>query len=758
MAELFSFPPLNSTAFLDEFDRTGNPSYFLDALESILARNGEIDALEDRKGRFLEIVNGIASWRERFDLLARTGELLARIYWGPTSPGDVPEAVEEDASLNVVGLDELEQAAIKAIQDLPRQREKQAQEAKASGIGNFKAGLPWLDLAKTLFGDDHPLAAIDEAFAALVTDDVEPQRRYWFSDEERWKLGEQTKTFILVRVFCAQLFYLQKECEGSVENYLRPLLTALLIRLPLFFLVDEFFGEDAENSEQAAMIATALANAPEERHFDIANCLESVEGYVACLLSPGFLPLPQGLFIAILRRFADLKTFGDLDSRLRIFHHLLDRSLGAPGDHQSLPKFMSSEQTLEAVRAAYPAESDYPFLPLDVLFELHLLDFEEPLWVPEETQKLMTHFSRQVSLLRVLRCKQRFPWHPERTDYLTAAVSFDLAHTASPDWDLFVSVLWVSWEISEADSEVVFDWPSRGFETFRIYRALWFAADREGLSELGNAFLSFYLLRKFVDISGGGKSPDIDWPDFVILIRASLEQPGGQWVKTVLQHLEHACKEHGWLADSLRLRNIVGTGSQLPEIAASLYSVPAGRGEIEASTVKSELEQEFPALNKLCTHAQECLVDAEFRFKINSEHMGRRTKDRALDVLAYAKPFEIELDERLGKVIAQPAIQAYLAAELRNWSQNRSKPTLGTYLTLLGKSVGMPDVLRQMIAEAVGELAGDAKTISALGKIKKNRDPAAHTRRILASELMAQKEIVFEQGLLENFLAHLPDR
>ncbi len=293
------------------------------------------------------------------------------------------------------------------------------------------------------------------------------------------------------------------------------------------------------------------------------------------------------------------------------------------------------------------------------------------------------------------------------------------------------------------------DWRN-GHRSFVLHRNFWIAADREGYPEFGNALFAFYLMRKAICDFKDHDQLDVDWPAFSEQVRQALARPGHQWVRKAVEVMMRACRDKGWQISLLRLKNLLPKVAQirtLPSVAKLETSV--ARDEKERRLAKEIGEDLWCRWSEGSRHA---FLDADVRYEMHAQDFGKRIIHFGPEVVAYAAPYERELNLRLKDLYLSEEMKVFW--EKRFNGRRQSRPTLGSYLKMLECTKEMPNSLASQIDSGGVALHRSPAVLRKLGILQERRNVGAHEESG-AAQLVDLRERLFAGGLLREFLSHL---
>ncbi len=627
----------------------------------------------------------------------------------------------------------------------------------------------FVDTISKVFGENDPVAKIGEYLKEL-----QPAEAFhhpddcWFSDDERIPINANGRDFFLGQ-FLPKLLH-QQSFEEEFETQSEMVLWMVVNLLGAYFgggLKPIPENHPIFDFKPPAGKAVSQLSASEQQKFmrSFMKGLGTFDGFLLMFFGDEF-EVPQGLFVAVVRYWLDCKIeLGESDASRTILRNLVNYPLGRPAQSwDEVALGVADSAWLENIKRIYKEPVDVPFLPCRMSEREWFSSLSDSaLWCnfsydndAEFYSRALDAWSNKISLLRDDQFGGRYPWQA-RPDvrYL-----YDDYEPSNPDWDTHCHFLALFVEEEECG-----EWGWKGdrygdnhineFRSFRLHHNFWLAADREGYPELGNALLAFYLLRKSFMDAAQHEHLEVNWTTFSELLRTALARPGHAYVRQGVEFMKAICREKGWNLDLLRLKNLVpDSGSIIPfPVSTSIPSnEPIGR------VVAREIEQQVGSdhWSRLSVRSRKFIVEAEVRFRNITQKIGAGITEFGPETVAYAHGFENELNERLRDIYRSSEVTTY-------WNAQNPKrplsphPTIGSYLKILESDLPA-DVIKKVEAAGV-MLRGKPEILRRLGALKNRRDQGAHTsREVTAEHLHRQRNAIFDEQLLKDFLSGLSPR
>lgn len=758
MAEIIPFSSSSSTwnEKLAAFAVSQNPLDYLDALDIALETKACLDIFHESRARFFDAC-GNAEW---FAVFSRACRILARVNWASVDPASSQLPTPAPSSKFLAALE-----ALNAV--LARQKSEHRElgaKAAAKGMGEFPPGFRFVDAFDSLFGNDSPLDYINKAVGILS-----PKQTFshsedcWFSGENSLRPNEQQLEF-LVSEIVAPLMALANQAQETNNEF--PSEEASLLKREMLATIapvlTQFFLEDlADFSEKLRGQATLTGDATHDSPFG------SYDGFLAYVLKPGKLPIPQGLVMALVRKILD--TGFDPGARneelaARAGLHLMSWPIGTPAEHWTdINNGLLEPETMTGLQACYEKPVDVPFLPCRLLttplYPIYgsNLDFSD--WLGGRLySEAMQNYSDKLSRFSARRLDGKFPWEPWESN--VNWYFYPYGHSSS--WNLLLQFQVLKEELNICDTGDYFssddygDDEVDGFTGFNLYRNFWLAAEKEGLAKLGNAVFAFYLVRKTISSLNRG-APEYDWPAFVEHLDRCRENPGAHWIEKALAITKQASGKSRWEMVWLRHDNLRGIGASPVELTSSTKATSDAVIDL-GMEAEQELAKKYGALfYRLHERSRRMLCKAEANYRRHSKSLGLHAGEYGTEAIDYAKCFENELDRRLKAFYLDEQVQLYMSRKIRGW-RNNGEPTLGTYIMFLERSNEMPEDLQVLIQTKIGTLSENQGLLGQLRKLQSIRNRGAHPGDdVSASKFTELRELIHSGGLLEDFLKAIPE-
>lgn len=751
---ILKFPDSSQATALTRYDGSLDPGDFLDAIEETFRNKRALAPITDRLAGFIESVK---TKEDHKPILRKACVLLAKFSFAPLA-----KPIRESQELCIPSSDEKAAAAdiVDIITKSLSERQAARDKAAKTPYAAYPPAYPYIDAIPQVFGENDPVKTVCE-----YLNELQPAEAFrhpddcWFGDDERIAINSDELTFFLREV----LPQLESPNESDVALW-----TAIT-------LLHSYFGGALKPIPEehpvfdfrlpAGKAINQLSKAEQQKLIrSFAKGLRTFDGFLLFFFGNHF-EVPQGLFVAVIRYWLDSAIdMSQSDASRDILRSLVNYPLGRPAQSwDEISIGVADSAWLEKVKRIYEEPTLVPFLPCRISTDgwfFRLSDAAIPIQFTFDNDakfvsRVLDAWSNKISLLRDDQLAGRYPWQV-RSDvrYL-----YDDSLLSSPDWDthLHFLALFVEEEYGEWGWED--DWygdnRTNEYRSFRLHHNFWFAADREGYPELGNALLAFYLLRKSIVDAQQHKHLEVDWTAFPNFLRTALTRPGHACVRKGVEFMKAICREKGWNLDLLRLKNIVPDSGVIISFPVST-SFPSV--EPIAVMVSRAIEKQVGSdpWNKLSAMSRKMLVEAEVRFRTITQ-IGSGVTECGPEIVAYARAFENELNERLQNTYRSSEVAVYWSA--RNPKQPLlPNPTFGSYLKLLEDSELPANVIKLIEATGVA-LHGRRDLLKRLGKLKDRRDQGGHTSREVTPEhLFSQHFAVFEEHLLKDFLSALSSR
>lgn len=698
-----------------------------------------------------------------FGVLERACRILARIDWRPLAKKEQPSLQPGEIS------DDLQAVSEKVVDTLVAAFEAQEKlHAKAAerGLKHFPPAYAYLDAFDSLFGNESPIDYIEEALGILSPH--EPYARpddCWFADDDRRTLDGTQLTFF-VEDLLVPLMRLNgttdKPAQGLSEEDARRHLGRILLMLPGIGL-PQLFTRKLSEFELSKFEIPNLADEPVDSSLaSLLQQTESAAGFLALMLRPGVFPLPQGLLVALVRRFLDdeYETGEELGGRIGL--HLMNWPIGVPQTSwEEIESGLIYPGWIGGLQAQYSSPEEVPFLPCRMLATwLHpLYDNVAALSFSLGEQiytRMLAIYSEKLDRLSISTLGRRFPWpasSPGNWYY------HGVGGEPSDSWNLLLLLA-----VANAEEEIGYDCPfgddpGEPLSSFHIFVCLWTAANRSGFPKLGNALFSFYLIRKLIFGLQTDSPPGFAAEALRAWIDRCLRHPGREWVIRSLGICRQTCEEKGWKIDWLRLDSLVDGENAVPTKTSEALARTSDRIIELGHEKERQLADDYgPQWFRLSDRVRRMLSHAEAQYEMIAPDLGRHKREYKGPVIDYAICFEIELESRLKGLFLEADVQSFLKDNVRGFRTNQTEPTLGSYIILLDKFRDMPDELKERSTGCVSSLSEDSDLRQQLRKLKKDyRDKAAHSNPTPASDVTKVRELIFSEGLLKSFLSALPD-
>ncbi len=741
-----------------------NPIAFLEAVEQSLVQGHSLTRFSPYIGGFLASVQQ-EDW---FRVLDRACRILARIDWRPLAEKEQPSVQPVEISNDLQAISEKIVDTFVAAFEI--QEELHAKAAKR-GLKHFPPAYAYLDAFDSLFGNESPVDYIEEALGILS-----PEAPFahpddcWFADDERRTLDSTQLAFVVEDVLVPLILLhakTDKPAQELSEKDMRQHLNRMLLIVLAMGLPQLFTGK-LSKFELSKVEFPNLADEPVDSSLaSLLQQIDSAAGFLALMLRPGVFPLPQGLLVALVRRFLDEDEYysGDeLGGRIGL--HLMNWPIGVPQTSwEEIESGLIYPKWVGELRAQYSSPKEVPFLPCRMLATwLHPL-YDNAVALSDLSDRLgqqiyprmLAIYSEKLDRLSISTLGRRFPWpasSPGNWYYHGGGGE------PSESWNLLLLLAVANEEEGLGYSCVFGDDPGEPLSSFYIFVCLWTAANRGGFPKLGNALFSFYLIRKLIFGLQTDSPPEFAAEPLRAQIDLCLRHPGREWVIRSLGICRQTCEEKGWKIDWLRLDSLVDEENTVPtntsEALARAVDPIVELGYEKEQVMANEYGPQWSRLSK---RVRSMLSHAEAQFERIAPHLGRHTREYKGMVIDYAICFEIELESRLKGLFLEADVQSFLAQNVSGYRTVKTEPTLGSYLMLLDKFRGMPDELKERVTGCVGSLAEDSHLRGQLRELKKDsRDKGAHSKPTPASDFTRVRELIFSEGLLRSFLSALPDR
>lgn len=761
---ILTFPESSQLSALTRYDRSLDPADFLDAIEETFRNKSALAPLMDRLVGFIESVK---AKQDHGPVLSKACTLLAKCSFSPLAKPSKKIEQPSDQAIR-----EKEKARGKALFDVFRKRNAKRQElhdnVANTPYGAYPPAYPYVDAIPQVFGENDPVRIASEYLNALQP--IETFRHphdCWFSDDERISVNGNERNFFLHQ-FLPKLVP-EQWIEDPKNKYEIAFWTAVNI-------LDSYFGGALKSipenhpvfdfSFPSGKRTDQISGAEGEKFArSVSKGLFTIDGFLLLFFGNHF-EIPQGLFVAVVRYWLDNEIgISESDASRSILRSLVNFPLGRPAQSWGeVSSGVADAAWLEKVKRIYKEPSLVPFLPcgmstFDWFFRLS--DSAVPIQFrydngAEFLSLVLDAWSKKIGILRNYHLGGRYPWRV-RSDvrYL-----YDDHEVSSPDWDTCLHFMALFVEEEEAgewgwEDDFYGDNRINCFRSFKLHRNFWLAADREGYPELGNALLAFYLLRKSLLDATQHHHLEVDWVAFSNHIRIALMRPGHDWVRRGIEFMKAICRDKEWNLDLLRLNNIVPDSAEIISfpVSTSLSSVEPIGAKVNR-TIEQQVGGEL--WNRFSIRSRKLLIEAEVRFQNIAQTIGSGITEFGPETLAYARPFENELNERLQNIYRSSEVIAY-------WFANNPKrplptnPTIGSYLRLLESE--MPAEVIELIEAAGVTLHRKPDLLNRLSALKDRRDQGGHTSKKVTSEhLFGQRVAVFEEQLLRDFLSALSSR
>lgn len=738
----------------------GDPMAFLEAVERSFVQGKPLTPYAPLVEGFLASVQR-EDW---FRVLARACRILARIDWRPLAEKEQPSVQPAEISDDLQAMSEkVEDTFVAAFEA----QEKLRVKATKRGLKHFSPAYAYLDAFDSLFGNESPVDYIEEALGILSPD--EPYAHpddCWFADDDRRTLDSTQLAFFvedLLVPLMALIATTDKPAQELSEEDKRRQLGRMLLMVPAIGLPQLFTGKLSE-FELTKFEFPNFADDPVDSSLtSLLQQIDSAAGFLALMLRPGLFPLPQGLLVALIRRFLDdeYETGEELGGRIGL--HLMNWPLGVPQTSwEEIESGLIYPEWVGELQAQYSSPEEAPFLPCRMLatWLYPLYDNAAALSFSLGQQiytRMLAIYSEKLDRLSVSTLGRRFPWpasSPGNWYY------HGVGGEPSDSWNLLLLLT-----VANEDEGIGYycpfgDDPGEPLSSFHIFVCLWTAANRGGFPKLGNALFSFYLIRKLSFSSDNESPPEFAAEPLRAQIDLCLRHPGREWVMRSLGICRQTCKEKGWQIDWLLLDSLVDEDNAVPtNTSAALARTDDPIVELGHEKERQLADDYGPQWFRLSDRVRRMLSHAEANFEKIAPDLGRRKREYKGPVIDYAICFEIELESRLKGLFLKPDVQKFLKENVRGFRTNHTEPTLGSYLMLLDNFHGMPPELKERVTGCVGSLAEDSDLRQQLRKLKKDyRDKAAHSNPTPATDVTRVRELIFSEGLLGSFLAALPDR
>jgi hypothetical protein len=542
-----------------------DPIAFLDAMEQSLVQGHSLT-------RFAPYVGGLlASVQQEdwFRVLERACRILARIDWRPLAEKEQPSVQPAEISDDLQAL--TKEVADTFVAAFEVQRELHA-KAATRGLKHFPPAYAYLDAFDSLFGNDSPIDYIEEALGILSPDEpfAHPDD-CWFADDDRRTL-DRTQLAFFVEDLLVPLILLNattdKLARGLSEEDKQRHLSRMLLMVPAIGLPQLFTGKLSEFELSKVEFPNLADEAVDSSLASLLQQIDSAAGFLALMLRPGVFPLPQGLLVALVRRFLDdeYNTGEELGGRIGL--HLMNWPIGAPQTSwEEIESGLIYPGWAGELQAQYSSPEEVPFLPCRMLatWLYTLYDNVAGLSFSLGEQiylRMLAIYSEKLDRLSISTLGRRFPWPASSPgNWYYHGVGGD----PSESWNLLLLLAVANEEEGIDGYSCVFgDDPSDSLSSFHIFVCLWAAANRGGFPKLGNALFSFYLIRKLIFGVQTDSPPGFAAEPLRAQIDRCLMHPGQEWVIRSLGICRQVCNEKGWKIDWLRLDSLVDEDNAIP--------------------------------------------------------------------------------------------------------------------------------------------------------------------------------------------------
>jgi hypothetical protein len=755
-SNIINFPE-RETSSLSRFDESSEPEHFLDAIEEVFRAQQSLKPLEDRLEKFRTLTTEKAV-REK--VFPRACVLLSKLKFAQATK------LSDDESNRSVVPNEKVKGAIESLMEAVRSEEERKELGKISPYRAYPPAYSLAEVIPLIFEEDDPVKVVCEYIKALS-----PEKFYrhpgdcWFGDEERIPVSGDSRDFFLMEILCPLAPYSSIQNSrnwrelsgGAVVALLNSYFSGLLDEDKSQGVFDLQFSEEDRKGDAGAGVHKVIKALIEN--------LDTYEGFLTVFFN-AFFDIPQGLFVAVIRHWQD--NGPDL-KKSAASHHLMEvlanYPVGRPPDSwEDIAAGAHDKEWVKRIQAVFGSPSSVPFLPCGMSECKWFWNLTESA-VPSDYNSESSHntywstlhaWSNKIALLRDRELRGHYPWMPVSR----GCNWYDDFWGTRPEWDthLHIEALFLDDEDSGKWNYTTDDFGDDdqcGYKSFMLHQNFWVAADREGFPEFGNAVFAFYLIRKTIFDTKDHLYLNVDWPAFPDLVRRALDRPGHRWVRRAIEFMKASCAEKGWDLDHLRLRNILPDSAQLVPISSGLKTQEAFQVPRKECEKKIEAEVGEELWRRFSKRSKELMIDAERRFDMHAPELGRGLGDVGAEVLAYAKPFECELDHRLSNLYRSASLKEFWIIN-SGGRQPDKNPTLGSYLLLLEKAKDMSEELISAIENSGVMLHRNSELIDRLKKLRNMRNPGAHGReRLSAGRLVDIRSFVFSEGLLHDFLESL---
>lgn len=286
---------------------------------------------------------------------------------------------------------------------------------------------------------------------------------------------------------------------------------------------------------------------------------------------------------------------------------------------------------------------------------------------------------------------------------------------------------------------------SRGVSFFDDLANTYRAVVAEGWYEVGTACLALFLVTQPLRCAGRLYA---DWSRLGPMLLETSQLPGGHRVKVAVSFAMHYCKEkngdtldvlalHGW-SDTEQGKPIIGQPSQ-----AEL--------NIDRRQIEKDLKKDVGTENWLKIRPETIvqLVDAEALWTAIHREVGRGQQDFGSIANAFVKALEGELGHHLGPILGSPTYQSWKGSFDKN-------VTLGPMLHLFRKFSTLPEELSALVEATGVSIQTKPKLIQQLLMANELRNKGSHPGPFSDADLSKLRSLLFENGLLRQFLDALP--
>lgn len=269
------------------------------------------------------------------------------------------------------------------------------------------------------------------------------------------------------------------------------------------------------------------------------------------------------------------------------------------------------------------------------------------------------------------------------------------------------------------------------------------AARNDGFDELASAMMAFFIYSQALV---GTKGLFIPWGDVRGEISALITSPVWHRLKACIAVSATYAESNGCRLEAMTLRSLIAPASPRAEVVPSrpVKIRHPHREKIEAD-LRSDLGEN--TCKKFSQKTIDLLVDAELGWSRLSRGLGRDQEDRGTLAVAFVKPIEVELAERIGKVFLSDEHHEYYSARGKG---PPPRPTLGPLLHMLKGFDSLPSGVQTSIKEQGVLLQTDPIFIKKLLKLVDLRNRGAHGESVTDNELLNIRSLLLKESGLKR--------